>query len=184
MEARAYVNQMPVFMFNSTGSFGRINSLLEVFVIANTTKIPVFTIQIDLRLGGKAVVTGRSLIPSLYFIDFDLSLYSSNIGNFTVMVTGIEDIINEIVNFVIPFVNDKLSVGFLLPVVGGVSLQNTLITYGKNKNKNYFLKTFFLHIFSFSTSRSWLYGCFHKRSSERTRKESSSSTWSYFKKIK
>jgi len=132
IEATGYVTQMPIFTFNTTGAFSTVANRLDVCVIVNGDKVPVFSLNIDVKVGGRATISGIKLIPYIYFIDFQASLYSSNIGNFSVVVGGITDVIDELINLFIPLINEKLSVGFMLPVVDKVSLVNTAIIYGSN----------------------------------------------------
>jgi len=132
IEATGCVTQMPIFTVNTTGSFSTVATRLDVCVLVNEVKIPAFSLNINVKLGGKAIVSGIKLIPYIYFIDFQASLYSSNIGNFSVVVEGVSDVIQEIIDLLIPIINAKLAPGFLLPVVDKVSLVDTDLIYGTN----------------------------------------------------
>jgi len=78
-----------------------------------------------------AVSSSNKIVPTLYLIEVDFSLYQTNIGPFSISI--LDALLNTLfADGLIPIVNGLLSVGFPIPVVQNVELVNTTIGWGSH----------------------------------------------------
>jgi len=132
MSATFAATQSPRLIMDGNAQAGAFNvtaSLDGAFyvVAANSSLLPVFTIDIALNGFAQVSVLSNILHVKVTAIDVELSLVSSEIGTFS---TGALQVLASaaINSVVVPEINNMTAAGFAIPVIDHVELVNPVIT--------------------------------------------------------
>jgi len=128
VEINLVFNVYPSFTLNSTGLTFSAVPYMNWNIVSNGTVTNAFTLLVQLSANidlyfEDTMLKGKAAIPT-----FDMSLYSSNIGDFSLF--QLETAVNTVLYAVLlPTINGVLRDGIPVPEVLGVTLKNPMIEF-------------------------------------------------------
>jgi len=127
------VGESPPFsVFSESGCIVSVYGFLNTFVLQNNGLVLAFTLNGTVTMNATVAITDSNrIVPTLYLLEVNFSLYQSEIGPFDVSV--LDSLLNTLfADGVIPIINGLISVGFPIPVIANVQLTNTQIGWGNH----------------------------------------------------
>jgi len=128
MDLNVSVVSMPTVFFNTSGAFVTATAHCDTYVVINNSPVYAFTLEVITNLAGNANIKGTTIYGDLTFLAASVSLYKSAIGQFS--TSNLNDVVQLLISFVLPDINDKLANGFQLPITDGVALVSPSLTWG------------------------------------------------------
>lgn len=124
-----YAAATPTVTFSASGA--AVNAIVNVdFVILPELDV-AFTLQLKALGDGEVSLSGTNIVGKVAFINATLSLNNTNIGDFSIL--ALQEIMSTLVQqLVLPQANKKLAVGFPLPTIAGLTLEESEIGFGAN----------------------------------------------------